>query len=94
MTLMTSSKGITKDIDLDIDAICAYEETHPDWSILKLLEKMKDARFSDMNLLARFLGYADFRAWAEDGYTFEDMAGAVQGSKFLGFTDSARAETD
>ena len=94
MTLMTSSKGITKDIDLDIDAICAYEQTHPDRSILKLLEKMKDARFSDMNLLARFLGYASFREWAEDGYTFEDMAGAVQGSKYLGFTDIAKAETD
>lgn len=94
MTMMTSSKGITKDIDLDIDAICAYEDEHPDWSLFQLLERMKSARFSDMNLLARFLGYADFRAWAEDGYTFEDMAGAVQGSKFLGFTDTAKTDAE
>lgn len=88
MTLMTSSKGITRDIDLDIDAIVAYEEEHPEWSLFQLLEKMKTARFSDMNLLARFLGYQDFKAWADEGYTFEDMAGAVQGSRFLGFTAS------
>lgn len=94
MTLMTSKKGITKDIDLDIDAICAYEEEHPEWSLFQLLEKMKSARFTDMNLLARFLGYQDFRAWADDGYTFEDMAGAVQGSKFLGFTASEPTEAE
>ncbi len=88
MTLMTSSKGITRDIDLDIDAIVAYEEEHPEWSLFQLLERMKSARFTDMNLLAKFLGYQDFKAWADEGYTFEDMAGAVQGSRFLGFTAS------
>ncbi len=94
MTMMTSAKGITKDIDLDVDAICAYEAEHPDWSIFQLLEKMKSARFTDMDLLARFLGYDGFKAWAEDGYNFEDMAAAVQGSKYLGFTGTASTDAD
>lgn len=90
MTKMTSKKGITKDIDLDIDAICAYEEEHPEWSLFDFLStKMKKPRFTDLNLLVRFLGYADFKEWVADGFDFQDVAGAIQGSEYLGFTVSA-----
>lgn len=94
MTLMTSSKGITKDIDLDSTALCAYEAEHPGWSILDLMERMKRVRFTDLNLMATFLGYPDYDAWVDDGFDMESMASAVQGSKYLGFTDSPQAVTE
>lgn len=92
MTLITSSKGITKDIDLDIATICEYEEQHPDWSITDLFKRMEHLRFTDLNLMARCLGFADYADYVEQGYSLEDMMAVVEGSKYLGFTDSPGTE--
>lgn len=88
MTLMTSRTGTVKDLDLDIDAICAYEADHPDWSLAQLMEGMPRMRFTDLNLMATFIGYADYRAFVDDGFSMEDLAGTIEGSRYLGFTGS------
>lgn len=93
MTLFVSSTGIEKDLDLDVDKICAYEEQHPDWSLFKVFDKIADCpRFTDLNLVATFVGYPDYKSFVEDGFDMEDLAGVVQKSKLLGFTAGAETE--
>lgn len=92
MTVYTTAAGVEKDMDLDLDRIIAYEAEHPDWSILDLVNSMKRFRFSDLNLMASFLGYDSFEAFSADGFTVSDMADMVTGSRYLGFTDSPSEE--
>lgn len=92
MTLVTLADGTEKDIDLDIDAICAYEVEHPEWSILDLFQRMDRMRFSDLNLLSSFIGFRDYDDALEQGVDMERMADIVQGSKYLGFTGSPDGE--
>lgn len=92
MTEFTSSTGVVRDVELDLDAICAYEESHPGWSLMDLMDSMKRLRFTDLDLMARFLGFAGYKAFVSDGFTMSMMADMVTGSKFLGFTDSTSGE--
>lgn len=89
MTMFTSSRGATRDVDIDIDAVCAYEEDHPDWSLVDLLNNMERMRFTDLNLLVSFLGFEDYKTFIEEGFSLEDLNAMLESSKYLGFTDSA-----
>lgn len=88
MTLVTLADGTERDIDLDIDAICAYEEEHPDWSILDLFQRMEKMRFTDLNLMSRLLGFRDYKDALEQGVDITTMGDIVQNSKLMGFTGS------
>ncbi len=92
MTLVTLADGTERDIDLDNDAICAYEAEHPDWSILDLIERMERMRFTDLNLMASFLGFRDFDDAIEQGVDMERMADLVRESKYMGFMDTLGGE--
>lgn len=93
MTLFTSSTGVVRDLDLDVDRICAYEEEHPDWSLFKVFGKIADCpRFTDLNLISTFVGYPDYKSFVADGFGFEDLAKVVQGSSLLGFTAGQETE--
>lgn len=89
MTVFTSRTGVTRDLELDIDRICEYEEDHQEWSLFKVFDKIAECpRFTDLNLVATFVGYPDFKTFVEDGFSMEDLANVVQRSKLLGFTDT------
>lgn len=88
MTVVTLADGTQRDIDLDIDAICAYEEEHPDWSILDLFSHMERMRFTDLNLMSRLLGFRDYKDALEQGVDIATMGDIVQNSKLMGFTGS------
>lgn len=93
MTLFTSSTGVVKDLDLDVDKICAYEEQHPDWSLFNVFGKLAECpRFTDFNLLAGFIGYPDYKSFVADGFGVEDLAKIVQESSLLGFTVGEETE--
>ena len=88
MTLVTLADGTERDIDLDIDAICAYEAEHPDWSILDLFQRMEKMRFTDLNLMSMLLGFRDYKDALEQGVDITTMGDIVQNSKLMGFTGS------
>ena len=88
MTLVTLADGTERDIDLDIDAICAYEVEHPDWSILDLFQRMEKMRFTDLNLMSMLLGFRDYKDALEQGVDITTMGDIVQNSKLMGFTGS------
>jgi hypothetical protein len=88
VTLVTLADGTERDIDLDIDAICAYEEEHPDWSILDLFQRMEKMRFTDLNLMSMLLGFRDYKDALEQGVDITTMGDIVQNSKLMGFTGS------
>lgn len=93
MTVVTLADGTERDIDLDIDAICAYEEEHPDWSILDLFNSLDTKlRFTDLNLMARFLGFSGFSELFNLGISGDKMFDIVRSSKYMGFTDSEEGE--
>lgn len=92
MTLMTGSAGTVKDLDLDLDFICGYEAEHPDWSLFDMFERMKRPRFTDLDLMARCIGFPSYREFVAEGFTFEDMATVIQRSKYIGFTAGMDAE--
>lgn len=93
MTLVTLADGTERDIDLDIDAICAYEEEHPDWSITDLFNSMDTKiRFTDLNLMATFLGFSGFSELFNLGISGAKMYDIVRSSKYMGFTDSEEEE--
>lgn len=87
MTVITSSVGETRDIDLDLDRIIAYELEHPDWSILDMLQGMDKMRFSDYDAMARFVGFDWFKDFASQGFTVKDLGTIFEGSRYLGFTE-------
>lgn len=88
MTVVALADGTERDIDLDIDAICAYEEEHPDWSILDLFSRMEKMRFTDLNLMSKFLGFRDYKDAIEQGVDITTMGDIVQSSRLMGFTGS------
>lgn len=87
MTVITSSVGESRDVDLDVDRIIEYESSHPDWSILTLLEGMGKTRFTDLDLLTRFIGFEGLKDFTGQGFRIADIADVYQGSRFLGFTE-------
>lgn len=90
MTVFVSSKGIERDLDLDLDAICAYEDDHPDWNIAKMMMAMDNGfRMTDMKVLASFFGISDLKAFLQEGFSLKVLMEAVQKSSIMGFTDSS-----
>lgn len=87
MTVITSSVGESRDVDLDIDRIIEYESTHPDWSILDMLGDMGRMRFSDLDSLARFVGFEGIKDMTSQGFSIKDLSEVFKGSKLLGFTE-------
>ncbi len=88
MTVVTSSLGVERDVELDFDRICAYEKEHPDWSILDLIAKIDRLRFTDLDLLVGFLGFPDYRTFVDEGFDIDDIGDLLSKSRYLGFTDS------
>lgn len=88
MTSFTSSLGVTRDVELDLDAIIDYEASHPDWTLKDVMDGITKLRFSDMNLMARFLGFASVKECMDLGFTLQDMSEMMLSSRYLGFTDS------
>lgn len=88
MTLLASrTTGEVRDVDLDLDFITDYEAQHPDWSLMDLVKHMDRMRFTDMDLMARCFGFDDLRSLVDEGYTIADLSKAMEGSKYLGFSD-------
>lgn len=87
MVMKTSKTGVTKDFELDFDQICAYEQTHRDWNILKEFEQVENIRFSSLDLLAKMIGAEGWKQFAADGFTAEDLADVIKtGLEDLGFS--------
>jgi hypothetical protein len=93
---LTSRKGIEADVELDFDAVCAYEDEHPDWSIIAEMRRFgKTTRFSSLDLLASFLYDGGWKAWAADGFTVADLTDAIsEGLRELGFTSEEEASEE
>jgi len=90
MVSKTSKNGTTKSFELDFDKICAYEQTHKDWSIMKEIEQLENMRFSSLDLLAKFIGAEGWKQFAADGFTADDLADVIKASlEELGFTSQA-----
>ena len=96
MTVFTSRTGVVRDIDLDLDVVCEYEAKDPNWSIFPLFQKMSTGviRFTDMNIVARCLGYPSFAALADEGFDIKTMSEAITSSRFVGFMDSPEEPTE
>lgn len=92
MTVFVSSTGVEKDVEFDFDAVCEYEETHPDWSLVALATKIKLLRFTDLNLMSRFLGFSGYKEFIGMGFTLNDMGEMISASKYMGFTTSTPSE--
>lgn len=89
MTVFVSSKGIEKDLDLDIDRVCQYEQEHPDWGLVKFMVKYEaNPRLTDMALLTYFMGFDSFQQFIDEGFSFTDLTEACQKASILGFMTS------
>ncbi len=95
MTVFTSRTGVVKDLDLDLDVVCDYEAKDPNWSIFRLFDGIQTGliRFTDMNVMARCLGYESFAAFADEGFDFKTLADAIKSSRFVGFMDSPEEDS-
>lgn len=88
MTLMVSSNGTTRDIDLDLDFVMAYEEEHPGWSVFNVLEAQENGvRYTDLDLVARCIGFEGIKDMVDQGYNVGDLKAAIGESKYVGFLD-------
>lgn len=88
MTLMVSSNGTTRDIDLNLDFVMAYEEEHPGWSVFNVLEAQDNGvRYTDLDLVARCIGFEGIRDLVDQGFTVDDLMTAIKESKYVGFLD-------
>lgn len=85
--ILVNSIGEEVDVDLDIDRIIAYETEHPDWSIQEALENADKMRFSDMDVLARMVGYDNIKVFFGQGFSISDLYEVYQNSKYLGFSE-------
>ena len=87
MTLLTSSYGTERNIDLDLDFIMSYEAEHPDWSLIDLFKGIDRSRFTDMDLMAKCFGFGGLKDLTDEGYSITDLSKALKGSQYLGFSD-------
>jgi len=96
MTVFTSRTGVVRDLDLDLDVVCEYEAKDPNWSVFSLFKKISEGliRFTDLNILARCIGYADFAAFADEGFDIKTLSETVTSSRFVGFMDSPEEPTE
>ena len=67
------SDGLDHVFRIDVDALAAYEDAHPDWSIMDDIQQADKVRVTALNRLSTFLGYpyAEFVAL---GFTVQDLA--------------------
>ena len=95
MTVFTSRTGVVRDLDLDLDVVCEYEAKDANWSVFSLFKKISEGliRFTDLNILARCIGYQDFAAFADEGFDIQVLSEAVTSSRFVGFMDSSTEES-
>lgn len=85
---LTTKTGTEIEVSLDFDKVCEYEMNHPDWSIIGEVRDLgKTLRFSALNLLVSQTSYdGDFKDWAEDGLTVQNLTDViVEGLNDLGF---------
>ena len=70
----TTSKGIIKTFELDIDKILEMEAKDPDYSLMDDLSGLDSdkMRFSAFDRMARVLG-SDLKQMTKDGVTIEDQ---------------------
>lgn len=87
MTVITSSVGESRDVELDINKVIAYEQNHPDWSILAMAGGMDNMRFSEYDLMCKFMGFEGFEDLVSQGFSPADVGEVLKRSKFLGFTE-------
>lgn len=93
MTEHTSSFGVTKDLDLDLDFVMDYEAQHPGWSLFNLMESQAEAlRYTDLDLVAKCLGFEGIKDFYEQGFSGADLMSAVRNSKFVGFSAGTEEE--
>ncbi len=93
MTLFVSSKGIERDLDIDVDKVCAYEDQHPEWNLVDLILRLHSKpRFTDMALLAYFLGFDSLKDYIEEGFCLKDLLEAAEKASVLGFMISGMQE--
>lgn len=83
-------------LEMDCDAIVAYEIEHPDWSIVKAISEASNNRISDMDRLTSFLRKngenlgEDYLGFLKQGFTIDDMQTAFRdGLTMLGFISGA-----
>ena len=88
MVHIESKTGIEADVGLDFDKIVAYEQAHPDWSLMTEMQSLGEKmRFSTIDLLASFIYPGGWKGWVADGFTIKDMTLVItEGLKELGFT--------
>lgn len=89
---LVAPDGTTTDAEIDIGRVLAYEAEHPDWSLMDLLKGMDRLRFTDMDLLARFVGFEGLQEFVNLGYSIKDLANVYEQSSLLGFMASDGAE--
>ena len=91
MTEFTSLEtGVTRDVELDPDAVMDYERSHPGQTLKHVMDGVLELRFCDMDTIARFLGFDGLKDFMACGFDLEDMAEMVAQSRLMGFTNSAR----
>lgn len=91
MTLITSSKGETRDIDLSPGLIVAYEREH-DYNFSKALRKGEDLSLSDLDIFVQFMGFQGLQDWVDQGYTIAQITDVLDGCRWMGFTGSEKAQ--
>ncbi|MGN0138403.1 MAG: hypothetical protein ACI381_07345 [Candidatus Methanomethylophilaceae archaeon] len=85
MTEIERADGAVIDIELDLDAITAYEEVHPDWSIADMMSG-GSIRITTLNLMASFIGYPSYKEFIDSGFKLDDLLKVITSSKYLGFS--------
>ncbi len=93
MTAYTSKFGVTKDLDLDLDRVMEYEAQHPGWSLFNLMESQAEAlRYTDLDLVAKCLGFEGIKAFFAEGFSGADLMSAVRNSQYVGFSDGTEED--
>ncbi|WII07038.1 hypothetical protein PED39_05470 [Methanomassiliicoccales archaeon LGM-RCC1] len=95
MVHIVSSTGVEKDVSLDFDAICAYEDAHPDWSMVKELSNLKTMKFSSLKVLTSFFYEGGWPQFVGDGFTIDDLSNVIlEGLNELGFIPKDSPSTE
>jgi len=88
VTLITLADATERDIDLDLDFVMNYEQEHPGWSVFNVLEAQDNGvRYTDLDLVARCIGFKGIKDLVDQGYTVDDLMTVIKESKYVGFLD-------
>lgn len=70
---LTNGRGETYRFGISIDAVVAYEESHPEWSLMDDIDGMGSRlRLSTIDRLCRFIGYS-YTDFVNLGFGIEDL---------------------